>query len=112
MALPAAILPNKRLLLKEVTRRIVALASPRRVVLFGSAVRGQMKKDSDFDMLVVVGRSVHRRQMAQKIYRGLHGVGVSVDVVVVTEEDLKKYGSQAGTVLKPALKKGRVLYET
>ena len=111
MALPIAIIPNKRLLLKEVTRRIVALASPRRVVLFGSAVHGQMKKDSDFDMLVVVKANVHRRQMAQKIYRGLHGVGVSVDVVVVTEEDLKKYGSRTGTILKPALKKGRVLYE-
>ena len=111
MALRVATIPNKRLLLKEVTRRIVLLANPRRVVLFGSAVRGQMKKDSDFDMLVVVGKSVHRRQMAQKIYRGLHGVGVAVDVVVVTEEDLKKYGSRIGTILEPALKKGRVLYE-
>ena len=111
MALPVATIPNKRLLLKEVTRRIVFLANPRRVILFGSAVRGQMKKDSDFDMLVVVGKSVHRRQMAQKIYRGLHGVGISVDVVVVTEADIKKYGSRTGTVLKPALKEGRVVYE-
>ena len=111
MALPVSTTPSKKTLLKEITRRIVALANPRRVVLFGSAMRGKMKKDSDFDMLVVVGKSVHRRQTAQKIYRGLHGVGVSVDVVVVTEEDLKKYGSQIGTVLKPALTKGRVLYE-
>ena len=111
MALPVTTTPSKKTLLKEVTRRIVALAHPRRVVLFGSAARGRMKKDSDFDMLVVVKGNVHRRQMAQKIYRGLHGVGISVDIVVATEDDIKKYGSRTGTVLKPALKEGRVLYE-
>jgi predicted nucleotidyltransferase len=112
MALPIASTLNKKILLKEVTRRIVALANPRRVVLFGSAARGRMNKDSDFDVLVVMKAPVHRRQMAQKIYRGLHGVGIAVDVVVATEEDLKKYGSRIGTILKPALKRGRVLYET
>ncbi|MBI4759916.1 MAG: nucleotidyltransferase domain-containing protein [Chloroflexi bacterium] len=89
----------------------MALANPRRVILFGSAVRGGMDKDSDFDILVVVDKSVHRRQTAQKIYRGLRGVGISVDVIVATEKDLKKYGSKNGTVIKPALQEGRVVYE-
>jgi len=110
MALHTITAPKQKLL-KEVTRRIVALVHPQRVLLFGSAARGNMHRDSDFDMLVVVRAPVHRRQMAQKIYRGLRGVGIAVDVVVATEEDLKKYGSRAGTVLKPALQEGRVLYE-
>ena len=110
MAISVVTLSNKKLL-KEVTRRIVALVNPRRVILFGSAARGRMTKDSDFDMLVIMKAPVHRRQMAQKIYRGLHGVGIAVDVVVATEADIKKYGSRSGTVLKPALKEGRVLYE-
>jgi len=111
MAIAVITAPNKKLLLKEVTRRIVALVNPRRVVLFGSAVRGRMNKDSDLDVLVVRNAAVHRRQRAQKIYRGLHGVGIAVDVVVATEGDLKKYGTRSGTVLKPALKSGRILYE-
>ena len=81
--------PNKKLL-KEVTRRIVALVNPKRVVLFGSAASGRMKKDSDFDMLVIMKEPVHRRQMAQKIYRGLHGVGIAVDVVIATEGRFKE----------------------
>ncbi len=56
MTSPSTI-PNRKLL-KEVTRRIVAVAKPKRVVLFGSAARGSMEKDSDFDMLVVVGRYI------------------------------------------------------
>jgi predicted nucleotidyltransferase len=101
---------NKKLL-REVTRRIVASVQPRRVLLFGSAVRGRMKKDSDFDMLVVMRGPAHRRRTAQKIYRDLRGAGIAVDIVVATEKDLKQYGGSAGTILKSALREGRVLYE-
>jgi predicted nucleotidyltransferase len=110
MAIPASTLPNKKLL-EEVTRRIVASVGPQRVLLFGSAARGQMRKDSDLDMLVVMRNSIHRRQTAQKIYRNLHGTGIAVDIVVATEKDLEEYGGRAGTILKSALQEGRVLYE-
>jgi len=40
------------------------------------------------DVLVTVRGPVHRRQLAQKINRNLHGVGASVDIVVATEEDI------------------------
>ena len=102
--------PNKKLL-QEVTRRIVTSVKPQRVLLFGSAVRGQMNKDSDLDMLVIMREPVHRRQTAEKIYRNLHGTGIAVDIVVATEKDLEKYARHAGTILKSALQEGRVLYE-
>lgn len=102
--------PNKKLL-EEVTRRIVASVQPRRVYLFGSAARGKMNEHSDFDMLVVMREPVHRRRTAQKIYRNLHGTGIAVDIVVATEKDLKDYGRRTGTILKSALRQGRVLYE-
>jgi len=103
-------LPSKQAL-QEVTRRIVRAAKPSRLLLFGSAVSGRMTEDSDLDILVVVRGPVHRRRMAQEIYRSLRGVGVAVDVVVATEEDLQNYGQRAGTILKPALREGRVIYE-
>ncbi len=98
-------------LLREVTRRIVSSVNPRRVLLFGSAARGRMNSESDFDMLVVMRAPAHRRRTAQKIYRNLHGSGIAVDIVVATENDLKKYGKSAGTILKTALQEGRVVYE-
>jgi uncharacterized protein len=102
--------PDKKLL-AEVTRRIVASVKPRRVLLFGSAARGRMDKNSDFDVLVIMSDPVHRRQTAQKIYRNLHGTGVAVDIVVATEKDLEQYGKRPGTILKSALQEGRILYE-
>ncbi len=103
--------PPSPKILQEVTRRIIQVANPRRVVLFGSAAHGRMNADSDLDVLVVVRGPVHRRRMAQEIYRNLHGVGIPVDIVVATEADLQQYGQRLGTILKPALREGRVLYE-
>ena len=97
--------------LNEMTYRIVHVVKPARVLLFGSAVNGKITKDSDLDVLVVMRGAVHRRQTAQKIYRNLHGLGISIDIVVVTEDDVKKYGKRKGSILKPALQYGRVLYE-
>ena len=38
--------------LEEIVRRIVEVAQPERVILFGSAARGEMGPDSDVDLLV------------------------------------------------------------
>jgi predicted nucleotidyltransferase len=96
--------------LAEVVHRIVEVAQPDRIILFGSAVRGKMGLNSDLDMLVVKS-GVHRRHLAQAIYKHLIGVGVPVDIVVVTPEDIDRYGNAIGLVLETALREGRVVYE-
>jgi len=65
-------------ILADVTRRIIKVASPQRIILFGSAVTGKMNQDSDLDILVIMRGPVHRRQLAQRIYRNLHGVSLPV----------------------------------
>ncbi len=97
-------------ILDEVVRRIVSIASPRRVILFGSAARGTMGPHSDLDLLVVMPDGVHRRQTALAIYRGLAGLGVSKDVIVVTETDVQQHGENPSLVIYPALREGKELY--
>jgi predicted nucleotidyltransferase len=96
--------------LKEITSRIVETAHPSKIILFGSAERGEMGPNSDLDVLVVMPPGVHRRNTARSIYRNLIGVGFAVDVVVVTEQDIERYKDNIGMVIKPALEQGRVLY--
>jgi len=98
-------------ILDEIIRRVSRVVHPRRIMLFGSAVRGQMGPDSDLDLLVIVRGPVHRRALAQEIYSNLHGIPMPVDVVVVTEEDIERYGDGIGTILRPALREGEVIYE-
>jgi len=93
----------------EIIRRIVEVAQPEKIILFGSAARGEIGPNSDLDLLVVKS-GVHRRRLAQAIYVNLFGVGQAVDVVVVTPEDIERYGNSFALVIGPALQEGKVVY--
>ncbi len=97
-------------ILNEIIKRILDVVHPKNIILFGSAVRGEMGADSDIDLLVVVPSGLHRRKTAQKIYRNLIGVGFAVDIVVVLEDDIERFKDRNGMVIQPALKEGKVLY--
>jgi predicted nucleotidyltransferase len=47
-------------ILNDLVRRIVEVVQPQRIILFGSAVRGDMRPDSDIDILVAVPDGTHR----------------------------------------------------
>ena len=97
-------------LLEELVRRIIAVAHPLRIILFGSAARGDMGPDSDLDVLVVMPDGTHRRRTAQEIYRNMWGFGFAKDIVVVTESDVQEYGSNPYMIIKNVLEEGRELY--
>ena len=96
--------------LDEVIRRVVEAAQPERIILFGSAARGDAGPASDLDLLVVK-TGVHRRELAAKIHRNLYGVKAAVDIVVATPEDIERYKDTHALVIKQALREGRVVYE-
>ncbi len=95
--------------LREIVRRIVEVAEPERIIIFGSAARGQMGPNSDVDVLVVK-RGAHRRKLAAEIHTHLVGVGRAVDVVVATPEDIEQYEQSAATIIEPALREGMVVH--
>lgn len=96
--------------LAEVIRRIVEVAQPDRIILFGSAARGEAGPDSDLDLLVVKAGVSHRGQLAEEIYVRLVGVPVPVDVLVVTPEDIERYRQSVGSIIGPALREGVEVY--
>jgi len=98
--------------LDEIVRRIVKVADPGKIILFGSAARGDMGRHSDVDLLVVKSGCVHRRKLAQEIYKSLLGVELPVDdVVVVTPEDIERYRDAIGLVIESAVREGKVVYD-
>ena len=96
--------------LDEIIRRIVAVAQPEQIILFGSAARGEMGRHGDVDLLVVKD-GADRRRTAARIYRRLHGVGAAVDVIVVTPDDVERYRDSHALIIKPALHEGRVVFD-
>ncbi|MGQ0814422.1 MAG: nucleotidyltransferase domain-containing protein [Gemmatimonadota bacterium] len=97
-------------LLDQIVERIVAVAKPDRIILFGSAARGAVRPDSDIDLLIVKANVAYRGRLAEEIYKSLFGIPVPVDVIVVTPEDIEKYRNSVGTVIRPALREGREIY--
>lgn len=97
--------------LDEIIRRVVQVAQPDRIILFGSAARGTMGPHSDIDLLVIKRGNFHRRQLAAEIHGHLSDVDYPFDVIVATPEDVERYGRSHALVLKPALREGKVVYD-
>jgi len=96
--------------LNEIIRRIVEVAEPEKIVMFGSAARGEMGPNSDVDLLVIKRGPFHRGHLTGDIYMNLFGVGQAVDVIVVTPEDVERYRNSRALVIGPALREGKLVY--
>jgi len=98
-------------IIDEMVERIVREFNPIEIILFGSHARGDAHRWSDVDLLVVMPDGTDRRASAAAVRRVLADLLVSKDIVVTTPEEIDRYGNLVGTVLRPALREGRVLYE-
>ena len=96
----------------DVVERIVRVAEPEKIVLFGSAARGEMGLDSDYDFLVIKGGKFNRDRVTVAIYRELRGKSAPVDVVVVTPEEVERYSNTHCLVICPALEEGKIVYDS
>ena len=97
--------------LDTIIERIVEVAQPEKIILFGSAASGSMTGDSDVDLLIIKDGADSLQLMA-KIYGRLHGVGAAVDAIVVSPADVERYKDSHALVIKPALQHGTVVYES
>ena len=97
--------------IQVMTDRIVRRFRPLRVIVFGSHARGEAGPESDVDLLVVLPACTDKRQATVEILRVLSDMEVSKDVVVTTPDEISRRGDLVGTVLRPALREGRVVYE-
>ena len=96
--------------LDKIIERIVEVAQPERIILFGSAARDQATENSDVDLLVIKGGPFDHGRLLGDIYMNLHGVGCAVDVILVTPEDVERYRHTHCLVITPAIREGKEVY--
>jgi predicted nucleotidyltransferase len=97
-------------ILADIVTRIVKVANPEKIILFGSAARGELGPNSDLDFLVIKPGHFDRGRLAGDIYMQMEGAGEAVDVIIVTPEEVSQYHDIPWLVIAPALKEGRVVY--
>ena len=74
----------------DFARRIGEAARARRVVLFGSAARGEMREHSDLDFLVVIPDRNQTRMAQRRARRALRGLDrPPVDIYAAHERDVR-----------------------
>jgi predicted nucleotidyltransferase len=96
--------------LDELTRRIVDAVHPLRIILFGSAARDEMRRESDLDIAVVVPDGLDRRDVAEILYPRLFGLGIAVDLLIVTPGLLEKYKASRTLIYYDIGRDGKELY--
>ena len=80
-------------------------------MLFGSQARGDAKKSSDVDLLIVMKDAPDKRQTAIDMRCLLSDLPVSKDIVVTTPEEIARRKHIVGTIIRTALREGKIVYE-
>jgi len=80
-------------------RTLAAAAQPERIVLFGSYARDEARDDSDLDLLVIERQVEDRAREMVRLRRILRPLRIPVDVLVVSTEDVARWGDQPGSAL-------------
>ena len=93
----------------EAGRRLAAAAPGARVILFGSHARGEAGPDSDVDLLVVEPHVDDQFAEIVRLQRVLAPLRLPADVVVLSAEHVHDWGEVENTMLRDALREGRVL---
>ena len=94
----------------SITAQIIEKYKPERIILFGSAVNGQLGLDSDVDLLVIkkdtpLYGADRIRELSRIIDRN-----IPVDFLVYRPEEFQKRLDMGDPFLKVVLKEGKILY--
>ena len=91
-------------------QRLVERFDPDKIILFGSHARGTARPDSDVDLLVVMPVTGSKRKKQIELRCALHDIRIAKDIIVVTPDEVERRRNIVGTIIRPALREGKVLY--
>jgi predicted nucleotidyltransferase len=103
-------LKSNRDKIDEIVRRVVSQFHPEKIVLFGSHAKGTARPDSDVDLLVIMPVSGSKREKQIEIGVALHDIRIPMDIIVTTPEEVERRKNLVGTVIRPALREGEIIY--
>jgi predicted nucleotidyltransferase len=94
----------------EAGRRLSAAAPPSsRVILFGSAARGELTRDSDLNFLVIEPEVENPALESVRLRRVLADLLVPMDIIVASEHRVQEWRDVRGSLIHAALTGGREL---
>lgn len=99
----------------KVTSAIVETAHPLKVILFGSAARGEASAPADLDFLIVGEEDFNahrsRRRELGNIYRSLTDIKIPVDLLLYSQQEFDTWKNSINHVIARANREGKIVYE-
>ena len=106
---PWLVTPEK---VHAVVGRLIEMAHPKQIILFGSYARGKITENSDLDVLIVAGDEVENTRRESVRLRGaLKEIEMPIDIVVVRESTFQKLSDTPGLIYEEARRTGLLVYE-
>lgn len=90
---------------------MLSVMNPVKVILFGSAARGEASEDSDIDLLIVSETDdTIEESIRARLAIGI--IGAPVDILVYTPEEFSERSKDKHSVVYNAINEGRLLHGT
>lgn len=97
--------------IQAIVSKIVSVASPEKVILFGSHAWGKPTKDSDVDLLVIQKSQERRLDREIKLTEAIFPAGIAVDILSYTPEELERaVNEHQNLFLEDIVRNGKILY--
>ncbi len=95
---------------ERIVRTIAEKIKPEKIILFGSRAAGQAKQDSDIDLVVVYKGDRPKREIQIAIHKLFEHPDFSLDVFVLTPEEIESQKKVANTLAREISERGLVCY--
>ena len=96
--------------LQQIIDKIVACIDPVKIYLFGSRARGDSSDDSDYDIAIIYDGELSKREVTLRIYDLFGLPDFSMDLFVLTSDELKRFHKIANTLEREITENGVVVY--
>lgn len=96
----------------EVTERIVKRIHPEKVILFGSAARGEANEQSDLDLFIVAQTDKPYPARMSPVHRVIDEMRCpcSVESIIYTPKEFKRAQDKGSLFVHEVLTTGKILY--
>jgi predicted nucleotidyltransferase len=97
--------------INQVVSAIVNNYEPEKIILFGSQVNGTATENSDLDLFLVKKTTLPRYKRGSEVRKFLYGMGIPMDIVVYTPEEIEKSENTKFSFIYEVLNTGKLIYE-
>lgn len=95
--------------INSIKEQLVKKYKPEKIILFGSAARGETTPDSDLDFLIIKRVRDDPYERMVKVY-GLVDKNMAADFLIYTPREFRERLELGDPFIKTILEEGRVLY--